>query len=197
MTTPFFIAEGDAPAKRTIMIEALRLFTRKGLCETTIRDIAQASGYTNPALYKHFASKDELALQLFIACYREGIRIIDLALDSSDCFEDRLRAFVRAYTFGFDAYPDAAMYAGEHLGKFWPDVPASLKQRTIITQIRDLIRSGQAEGVVPVADNVELKVVVVAGSIGQLGRLVYLKGLPGPAGQYADDLSATLLGALC
>ena len=34
-----------------------------------IRDIARESGYTNPALYKHFASKEELALHLF-----EGVR---------------------------------------------------------------------------------------------------------------------------
>ncbi len=67
----FFISETDAPAKRTIMVEALRLFSRKGIRETTIRDIAAAVGYSNPALYKHFSSKDELALELFVACYRE------------------------------------------------------------------------------------------------------------------------------
>ncbi len=178
------------------MVEALRLFTRKGLCETTIRDIAAASGYTNPALYKHFASKDELALQLFIACYREGMRVLDAAVAGASDFESKLRAFVAAYAASFDTNPDAAVFAGQHLGRFWPQVPRSLKQRTIITQIRELVRLGQAEGRVPPVEDVEMRVVTVAGAIGQLGRLVYLRGLPGPASRYADELADTLLRAL-
>ena len=65
------MAEGDAPAKRRILVTALELFVRDGLCETSVRDIAKASGFTNPALFKHFKSKDDLARYLFERCYLE------------------------------------------------------------------------------------------------------------------------------
>jgi AcrR family transcriptional regulator len=58
-----YLAHDDAPAKKKILTEALRLFVRDGLCETSIRDIARATGYTNPALFKHFASKERLAVR--------------------------------------------------------------------------------------------------------------------------------------
>ena len=69
--TPFYVSEDDAPAKRRILVAALALFVRDGLCETSVRDIAKASGFTNPALFKHFRSKDDLARYLFERCYLE------------------------------------------------------------------------------------------------------------------------------
>ena len=69
-TLPFFVREEDPPAKRQILRAAMTLFSERGLAGTSIRDIARESGYTNPALYKHFASNDELALYLFETCHR-------------------------------------------------------------------------------------------------------------------------------
>jgi AcrR family transcriptional regulator len=39
------------------------------LAATSVRDIAEESGFTNPALYKHFVGKKELALHLFETCH--------------------------------------------------------------------------------------------------------------------------------
>ena len=47
------------------MRAAMKLFSQRGLAGTSIRDIARKSGYGNPALYTHFADKEELALYLF------------------------------------------------------------------------------------------------------------------------------------
>src|SRR5438034_7729582 len=71
MTTPlpFYISENDPPAKREILRAAMKLFSERGLAATSIRDIAQESGFTNPALYKHFVGKEELALHLFETCH--------------------------------------------------------------------------------------------------------------------------------
>ena len=59
---PFYIREDDPPAKQQILRAAMKLFSEHGLAGTSIRDIAKESGYTNPALYKHFSGKDELAV---------------------------------------------------------------------------------------------------------------------------------------
>lgn len=192
----FFISETDAPAKRTIMVEALRLFSRKGIRETTIRDIAAAAGYSNPALYKHFSSKNELALELFVACYRECTHALDVSMGVHSSFDLRLRALVHTYTASFDAYPDAVMFAVEHLATFWSEVPRTMKKRTIITLIRELIELGETEGCVPRDIDIEVRVASVAGALGQLSRLVYLGGMSGPASKYDDDLEITLRRAL-
>jgi AcrR family transcriptional regulator len=196
VSQPFFVSESDPPAKQMIMIEALRLFSRRGLRETTIRDIAEATGYTNPALYKHFSGKEELAYELFVACYRELARSLEASTRDTATFELRLRALVRTYFDAFDAYPDAVMFATEHLARFWPDVPRSMKRRTIITLIRDLIELGEQQGCVPRGVDNEVRTAVVAGSLGQLSRLVYLGGLRGPASAYSEDLVSILLRGL-
>src|SRR5215510_737293 len=79
---PAYVSPEDAPAKKRILVEALHLFVRDGLCETSIRDIADASGYTNPALFKHFPSKERLAVHLFEQCYLNLFEALDGAVSS-------------------------------------------------------------------------------------------------------------------
>ena len=84
---PFYVRQQDPPAKREILRAALKLFSERGLAETSIRDIAAESGYTNPALYKHFASKDQLALHLFETCHARVWTACAAALSSAQGFE--------------------------------------------------------------------------------------------------------------
>jgi AcrR family transcriptional regulator len=49
------------PLTRTQILDAsLRLFSEKGFARTSVRDIAQAAGITDAAIYYHFASKRDL-----------------------------------------------------------------------------------------------------------------------------------------
>jgi AcrR family transcriptional regulator len=54
-----------------ILIEAAKLFAEKGFAGTALQDIADAMGLTRPAVYHHFASKDEL-LATLVAETSEG-----------------------------------------------------------------------------------------------------------------------------
>jgi len=47
-----------------VLREAARLFARHGFHGTSIEDLGAACGISGPALYKHFASKDEVLGQL-------------------------------------------------------------------------------------------------------------------------------------
>jgi AcrR family transcriptional regulator len=88
---PFHIHEDDPPAKRHILRAAMKLFSERGFATTSIRDIAKESGYTNPELYKHFASKEELALHLFETCHRRMWARCNAAVQWSVHLGDRPR----------------------------------------------------------------------------------------------------------
>src|ERR1700742_3580657 len=94
---PFYVSSDDAPAKQKIVVAALDLFVRDGLCETGVRDIAKASGFSNPALFKHFPSKEALAYYLFERCYLELFHLITRAILSGDTFAIKQRAVISAY----------------------------------------------------------------------------------------------------
>jgi AcrR family transcriptional regulator len=53
------------PTQQRILLEAARLIATQGYGTTSTRDIAHAVGITQPGLYRHFASKDEILIALF------------------------------------------------------------------------------------------------------------------------------------
>jgi AcrR family transcriptional regulator len=106
---PFYINENDPPAKREILRAALTPCAERGLAATSIRDIAEESGYTNPALYRHFASMGELELHLFETCHARVWRVCADALASQNGFAPRLDAYVAAWLGLFDDEPAAWM----------------------------------------------------------------------------------------
>src|SRR5215470_11131011 len=117
-TRPFYVSADDAPAKRKILVAALGLFVRDGLCETSVRDIAKASGFTNPALFKHFSSKDHLARYLFERCYLQLAQLVSSAIGSQHTFTGKQRAVIDAYLDALDRDPDSVLYVVDWLRYF-------------------------------------------------------------------------------
>ena len=58
-TRPRKLRRGPLTRKQ-ILDASLRLFSEKGFARTSVRDIAQAAGITDAAIYYHFASKRDL-----------------------------------------------------------------------------------------------------------------------------------------
>jgi AcrR family transcriptional regulator len=64
-------AERTAETRSRIERAALKHFVEKGIAETSIRDISDEARISLGAMYNHFASKEELAWQLFIAGWND------------------------------------------------------------------------------------------------------------------------------
>jgi AcrR family transcriptional regulator len=64
-------AERTAETRSRIERAALKNFVEKGIAETSIRDIADEARISLGAMYNHFASKEDLAWQLFIAGWND------------------------------------------------------------------------------------------------------------------------------
>ncbi len=188
----FYISPDDSPAKRRIMQDGLHLFATRGLSATSIRDIAAVTGYSNPALYKHFKSKDALAATLFERSYREMSRQIALAITPVEGFEAKFSAYVSAFANFFDTCPDAAIFVADNLPALWPQVAEGFHGQTIVTYTRELLRLGKTEGFV--CDNISLpmQLILVTGTLSQTIRQLFLGELAGPASAHCGDLEKIL-----
>ena len=192
----FYIETGDPPAKQRILEEALRLFATRGLASTSIRDIASASGYTNPALYKHFKTKEALASALFERCYREQLARVNTALQGHEGFADRFHAFLVAFARMFDDHPHAVIFTSDALATLWPKMPEDLRSRTMITVTRELLQLGRRERLVAKDADLSLQINLVVGMLSQLTRQLYLGAAKGPASSLVKETERILRAGL-
>lgn len=194
---PFLTSAQLAPGKARILVAALTLFVRKGLCETSIRDIAQVAGYTNPALYKHFAGKDDLALHLFELCHDGLGARLSAAVRRKGGPRARLSAFLHAYLAAFDAAPEAVLYVQQHMQRFWPLlVPQAGRQARATALLHELVADcARADGAAS-AEDVELVTVMIMGALNRIVHMIHLGEMEGPASHWADDLDRRVAGLL-
>jgi len=188
----FFVSDADSPGRREILRAALTLFVRDGVRETSVRAIAEASGYSNPALFKHFASKEELAQFLFQRGYEWMAGGLQSALADDRPFRENLRALVARFAALLDEDSEAVLYVQENLRVFWPAVAATLRRRSIVGLVRRLLEAGVREGKVTRDVEVELLTTIIIGTMGQFARALYF-GEHGPnAAHWVPSLEKAL-----
>jgi len=183
---PFYVQPDDAPAKREILRAALRLFSEHGLAGTSIRDIARESGYTNPALYRHFPSKEALALHLFETCHERVWKTCDAALRAGGTFDEKLERYVAAWLGLFEAYPDVLAFLSDSARVLWPKAKASVRRRTMIGLGRRLMREAPRVGAGEV--DVDVAAAGMQGTLAELARMIHVGAAPGPPSSWQSRL---------
>jgi len=186
---PFYIRENDPPAKRQILRAAMKLFAHHGLAATSIRDIARESGYTNPALYKHFGGKEELAVHLFETCHQRLWTKCHAAITSARSFEGKLEGYVGQVLELVDEHPDAMAFLSDSARVLWPKADATVRRRTMI----GLARSLMSEAPRPrrgVSLNPDVAAASLQGTLAELARMLQVGVIPGPAVRWKDDVVA-------
>ncbi len=73
--------EGEASTKERIFDAAIELFANKGFKGTSVREIANATGLTEGAIYRHFSGKDEILEQVFT--YAEEVLFTPLPIEET------------------------------------------------------------------------------------------------------------------
>jgi AcrR family transcriptional regulator len=184
--------EDDAPSKRALLEASLRLFVQHGLCETTIRDVAEAAGFTNPAIFKFFKNRDALALCVFERCY-EGLAVRVERAASEPAFDARLRAIIVTTLEFMDAELDAFLFVSEQLRRFWPETAPSVRRRSIVRLLDELFAHGEATGKIPRGRDRALLTAALIGTLTQFARALYFGEIAGPAVRRAPELTALAL----
>lgn len=76
---------------------ALEVFVREGFDAATTKLIAAQAGVSEGALYRHYRSKDELAVSLFMGVHRRLSSLIREEAGKAAGIKEKVAAIVRAY----------------------------------------------------------------------------------------------------
>ena len=87
------MSKGDK-TRQQIVAEAAALFNRKGFAGTSMADLMEATGLEKGGIYRHFSSKEEVAVEAFDYAWRAATeaRMRDLEVVPNSV--DRLKSFV-------------------------------------------------------------------------------------------------------
>jgi AcrR family transcriptional regulator len=189
---PFYIRQEDPPAKREILRAAMKLFSDRGLAATSIRDIAKESGYTNPALYKHFASKEELALHLFETCHRRMWAYLNQAVVSATGFDAKLERYVGQWLELVDEYPEVVAFLSDTARVLWPKASPTVRRQTLIGLARSVVTAAKPSREARPAVSPDVVAASLQGTLGEVFRMLQVGVLDGPAVRWKRDLVAQL-----
>lgn len=125
---------------------AIRLFANRGLGQVTIKDIAREAGCAEGALYRHYASKKEMAWTLFRREVEHFARKVRSVWFVSGSFKQKLGKGIRLFYKFFDEDPLAFSFVllSQH------DFPATKKlnpelspDNIVLYFVREGIKSGE------------------------------------------------------
>lgn len=185
--------DGTTGTKRKIERAALRLFVERGVAETSIREIAAQAGVSQGAMYNHYASKDELAWELFAAGWSEMGHELRLRAHENRSLEDKFRAMIR---YVFERYDQDWVYVTYvfvsrhlHLRQVTPKMESPYMMFRLV--IAEAIRKGEIRRQDP-----ELATSLVVGAIIQVTDSKILGRLKGKLSRYADATASACLATL-
>lgn len=134
------------PSQRDgIMCAALACFARNGYDATRIKHIAEEAGVSDGALYRHFASKEELASELYVRGLHVFAEALEIATQGADTPLEALRQLARGTLTGYREFADEFAYG---LLQAPPAATAGLQLEgdLPLDVIARFIEQGQADG---------------------------------------------------
>ena len=183
-----------AKTRERICEAALALFASKGVDGATVRDIAQAVGVSEGALYRHFRSKEEIARDIFATRYAALARdVLEIGIGEGG-LESRIGALTRRFTTLFDEEP--ALFAfllvnqHQHLGEV-SGAAAENPVEALRAVFEEAIRRGEIE-----PDDPDLLAAMALGLVVQPAVFSIYKRLPAPLGRYAPQITRALMATL-
>lgn len=140
---------------RGMLVEVARqLFAQKGVVETTMNDIATASGKGRRTLYTYFRSKEEI----YKACIDSELGIVTVALQGVMKMEleprEKLEEYIRAH---FEVYKNIVIRNGNLHGVFFQDILEVEKVRNKLDKretvmLTQILEEGVEKGIFAISD---------------------------------------------
>ena len=176
--------------RERILIESAKLFSKQGYIGTSTREITEAVGISQPGLYRHFSSKEEIILALGDAILDPLVHIISEAKKQNSTRAVALTSFLfrvcyqlvqspysaqfwvswpfeaSQFTAAKTKYTKISQYLDEIIregvkNEEFRDIPVGLARETIL----NLIISGVFQGIGDINDRIEYIVEVSLRSV--------------------------------
>src|SRR5689334_5111364 len=179
--------------KQRIIDGALKLFAQRGVDATSIRDIATSAMITEPAVYRHFRSKEDLIWEIFWTGYRGlGDTLREVAPTGTD-LRARLSAMVETICALFDK--DEPLFRFLLLTQHGQLGKITEREKSPVQVLHDQLAAAIAAGALPRQD-AELATSTVFGIVLQAATFRVYGRLDQPLAHYAPSLATACWAAL-
>jgi AcrR family transcriptional regulator len=174
-----------------IETEALRLFALKGVDATSVRDIAQAVGVAEGALYRHFSGKETLSRSLFLDNYAALARRVLAAARPGAPFGDTVRAVVDVFCGLFDENRPLFSFLLVSQHAHLQEVPEAAEEN-VVEAIRHVFAEAMKRREIATEDADQLSAMAL-GIVAQPAIFTIYGRLKGPLSDRAPVLAAAVL----
>ena len=183
----------SAGVKTKVERAAVDLFAANGFDGVSIADIAGAAGVSQGALYRHYASNEELGWALFSSAYLRTGEELDRIRTGEAEFEAAVRAMIAHFCALYDEDPALFRFMLITQHGFLPRIPSG--SRTPVDAIADLVGDAIAENQLKAIDPA-LGAAVVMGVILQAATFHIYGRLGGSLAARAPMLGRAAIAAV-
>lgn len=160
--------------KESIILSAIEIIDELGIHELSIRELAGRQGVSEPALYRHFKSKQDIVLAVLDYYSHFDTMIADTIKKRDFSARDGIRFFVHSYSENLENYPalTAILFSYDIL-MYNPETGEKIKEIIALrtNTIRDLVEEGQKNGEISSNFSSEDLTDIILGT----GRFIILK----------------------
>ena len=179
-------------ARAPLQEAALRLFVERGIDGTGIRDLAKAAGYSEAAIYRHWASKEELVRSLYQEHLTTVCGLLDAAVAGATTLDGQVRAATHALYRLFDEQP--LVFRFVLLARHDLDIAQHITVRTPLDIVHALAERAVREG--PAVGDPALLSAAMSGTFLETALFVLYGRLSGPLARHADPVADLVLHLL-
>lgn len=177
------ILEQKPQTKRPVIVrEATRLFARRGVDATSIRDIADASGIREAAIYRHFESKEQLGREIFASWYGWYSGQLWEVVGGPGMVHEKVRRIAVVELAAAEEHTDAFLYFCENEPRFVSSLPADTPRAH--AALSRLLKDGQRQREVRRGD-VRILADMLSGALCGAALSWVQRGSPGSLGRHA------------
>lgn len=145
------LQEKEDTKRPAIVAAATSLFAQRGIDGTSMRDIADAAGVREAAIYRHFRGKEEMAQEIFTSWYGWYSNQVRAITSGPAPLQEKLRALVRLEFDCARRHPEEFLYFCENEARFLHGVGRNVPRAR--QELIKMIREGQRRGVFRAGDS--------------------------------------------
>ncbi|GIU93469.1 MAG: TetR family transcriptional regulator [Acidimicrobiia bacterium] len=187
------MTSSKASDRRNQILEvATRLFSERGYAATSLEDIAEEIGFTKPAIYYYFKSKDEILFHIHDRIVQEGLAQIRAIRAQGGSPSQQLEQVLREHMRRLLANVEANLVFAREQAALPADKAALINQqdRRYEEEVREIYREGVKAGVF-----VDIDPRVAVGSLLAACNWAYRWYRPGGAYR-VDDVADMIVNLL-